>query len=116
MGKLNLVENDIRLSIGFKYAQHPLFEHDQGDAKIRAAIIIGLGCNTLPKGCPKLGPPTLLTVIQQLQIKGELTAESLYSHYATMNGGLTATHYQIFSESIMNEPANISTDNSCFWN
>jgi len=112
VGKLNLVENDIRLSVGFKYAHHPLFEHDHGDAKIRATIIVGLGCDTLPKGCPKLGPPMLLTVIQQLQTKGELTAESLYSHYATMNGGLTATHYRIFSESILNEPANISTDNN----
>ena len=50
-GQLNLLENSIKQSIGYNYknAKHPLFEHDRGDASICAAIIVGLGCNTLPK-------------------------------------------------------------------
>ena len=50
-GQLNLLENGIKQSIGYNYknAEHPLFEHDRGDASIRVAIIVGLGCNTISK-------------------------------------------------------------------
>ena len=49
VGHVNLLENDIKQSVDYKYAQHPLFEHDRGDASIRVAIIVGLGCNTISK-------------------------------------------------------------------
>ena len=81
MGKLNFVENDIRLSIGFKYAQHPLFEHDQGDAKIRAAIIVGLGCDTLPKGCPKLGQPDIRYLNEMEYLKSRKSFRNLMEKY-----------------------------------
>ena len=101
---------DLKVKQGHRLAPHPLFEYDHGDASIRTAIMVGLGCDTHPTGCKDMGAPTLRTVIEKLEEHEGLSEESLCKFYATKAGGWTEGHLKLFSQSARYEPGNITTD------